>query len=351
MNPTHLNDVLRLELNRCGLVERSFLLHGTRLTVRSNSSFLLDAVEQGLAYYSQNVSDGPAEIEFLLLDHPLSELGSLALTGSPVLHFDSEVDDEQGITGSMGLHLKYYTWETLEVADFGPTGQLFVDPSGTLGVALISPCSSPSPRALNYIFSLGLASLLRMKGRYFIHAAGLAENGKGVIIPASSGRGKTTLSLALVRGGFQFLGDDRLLIERAADHIRVLGFLESVNVTDETISLFQEIRCLPEKAFGSSARKKNFRLEQVYPGCTVESCNPEVLLFPSIIDEGASRVEPAPKMEAVVGLLPHSLLVLDKEVARSHFQLLCRMVERMHCYRLYFGRDFREVPHLVRELL
>jgi len=349
--PVHLNDLLRIELNQSGLLERSFVFHGTRLTVRSNTSFLLDAIEQGLAYYSQNVSGNSPEIEFLLLNHPRSDLESFALTGSPVLHFDSEVDDEQGIAESIGLRFKYYTWEGLELVDFGPTGQLLVDPSGSRAIALIACSPSPDPRAVNYLFSLGLASLLRMKGRYSIHAAGLAENGKGVLIPAVSGSGKTTLSLALVRGGFRFLGDDRLLIEEAADHFRVLGFLESINVTDETISFFPEIQLLPEKAFGSSVRKKNFRVEQVYPGCTMASCNPEVLLFPSIINESTSRVESVPKMEAVVGLLPHSLLVLDKEVARSHFQLLCRMVERMRCYRLYFGRDFRVVPDLVRELL
>ena len=351
MNPTLLSDILSIEPNRSELEERSFVLHGTRLTVRSNSSLLLDAIEEGLAYYSQNLSGDSPEIEFLLLHHPLSDLGSLPLTGNATLHFDSEVDDEQGIAESMGLRFKYYTWQALEWADFGPTGQLVVDPSRGQGIALLPSPRSSSPRAVNYMFSVGLASLLRMKGRYFIHAAGLAENGKGVIIPGSSASGKTTLSLALVRGGFQFLGDDRLLIEQAADGFRMFGFLESVNVTDETISVFPELQRLPEKAFGNSPRKKNFRVEQVYPDSTLESCIPQLLLFPKIVDESASRVEPMPKMEAVVALLPHSLLVLDKEVARSHFQLLCRMVQRMRCYKLYFGKDFGEVSHRIRELL
>ncbi|KHD07080.1 hypothetical protein PN36_04715 [Candidatus Thiomargarita nelsonii] len=40
------------------------------------------------------------------------------------------------------------------------------------------------------------------------HAAALSYHGKGVIIAADSGCGKTTLTLALVRQGFKFLSDD-----------------------------------------------------------------------------------------------------------------------------------------------
>ncbi|MEP2552242.1 MAG: hypothetical protein ABJH26_13175, partial [Marinomonas sp.] len=47
----------------------------------------------------------------------------------------------------------------------------------------------------------------------FMHAAGVSKNGKGFVFPAHGGTGKTTLSLALMRMGFDLMGDDLMMVE------------------------------------------------------------------------------------------------------------------------------------------
>jgi len=53
----------------------------------------------------------------------------------------------------------------------------------------------------------------RIRSHLLFHAAALEDHGKGVIIAADSGCGKTTLTLALVRQGFKFLSDDVAALE------------------------------------------------------------------------------------------------------------------------------------------
>ncbi|MEP2737175.1 MAG: hypothetical protein ABJP34_12865 [Erythrobacter sp.] len=47
----------------------------------------------------------------------------------------------------------------------------------------------------------------------FMHAAGVSKDGKGFVFPAHGGTGKTTLSLALMRMGFDLMGDDLMMVE------------------------------------------------------------------------------------------------------------------------------------------
>lgn len=54
------------------------------------------------------------------------------------------------------------------------------------------------------------------KGVILLHAAGVAKDGAGFLLPAPGGTGKTTFSLALVNHGFRLLGDDLVLVDTNA---------------------------------------------------------------------------------------------------------------------------------------
>ena len=51
-------------------------------------------------------------------------------------------------------------------------------------------------------------TLAQVSSHLLFHAASLSYQGKGIILAADSGCGKTTLALALVRQGFKFLSDE-----------------------------------------------------------------------------------------------------------------------------------------------
>ena len=47
----------------------------------------------------------------------------------------------------------------------------------------------------------------------FMHAAGVAQDGKAFVFPAHGGTGKTTLSLGLLERAFELMGDDLLMVD------------------------------------------------------------------------------------------------------------------------------------------
>jgi hypothetical protein len=52
-------------------------------------------------------------------------------------------------------------------------------------------------------------------GVLFMHCAGVAKDGKAFVFPAHGGTGKTTLSLSLMRMGYDLMGDDLLMVDTA----------------------------------------------------------------------------------------------------------------------------------------
>ncbi len=59
-----------------------------------------------------------------------------------------------------------------------------------------------------------------------IHAAGLEKNGNVILLPGTSGGGKTTISLSLTELGYNYLGDNYIIIH----HNKAFSYLTPLNI-------------------------------------------------------------------------------------------------------------------------
>ncbi len=195
------------------------------------------------------------------------------------------------------------------------------------------------------LIETAIVELLRRHGLVAVHAAALEKDGRGVLVPGARGQGKTTTSLTLARGGFRILSDDLPLLRATRAGPEVLAFRGSVNVTPKTIGFFRELRSAPSAP--SNDGKRRVRIAEIFPRGLATACRPRLVLFPRIVDSRDSALEPLPKARALEELLPHSMVVHDRERAPRHFDLLARVIEGADCYRLHFGADLARVPALV----
>lgn len=82
--------------------------------------------------------------------------------------------------------------------------RVWMEPIGTPGRYFMDSLALP----INLIVQL---ALLR-QGRTFTHAAAIEFGGRGILLPAYPGTGKTTTSASLVRAGAKFFGDDLCIV-------------------------------------------------------------------------------------------------------------------------------------------
>src|SRR5205085_11837046 len=85
------------------------------------------------------------------------------------------------------------------------------------------------------VFTVCWIELLKRLHLFSVHAAGVCRGGKGLLIAGTSGAGKTTLALALIKEGLEFLGDDMLFLADGSNGPRVLSFPDETDVTRATV--------------------------------------------------------------------------------------------------------------------
>jgi hypothetical protein len=206
----------------------------------------------------------------------------------------------------------------------------------------------PSPWLLSRpMFSLPLMELLKRRGRFGLHAAGVALGDAAILAPGQSGAGKSTLAFALARDGFELLGDDLVFLTRDHDALRALPFADEIELGDEASALFSELASPAAAVRGWPKRRWSPRalgLSVARPSA------PRVLLFPTPVRSAQSRVLPITNDSALLELLPNVILT-DRESCEAHVDVLEELVRTSDCYRLETGHDLVALPALVRKLV
>ena len=200
------------------------------------------------------------------------------------------------------------------------------------------------------LFTIPLVELLKRRERYSLHAAGLCVNGRGLLLAGESGAGKSTLTIALLRAGFGFLGDDMIFLAPGQQGIRALAFPDEIDVTDATACLFPELHYLLNRSNSPGWPKRRVRAEEVYGTDPVWECRPAVIVFPRVAYSEKSVLKPMKREEALLELVPNVLLT-EARSSQAHLDVLAELVRESACYRLETGRDFDAIPLLLRGLV
>jgi hypothetical protein len=200
------------------------------------------------------------------------------------------------------------------------------------------------------LLTLPLIELMKRHGMYSLHAAGLALGRCGVVLAGGTGDGKSTMSIALLRAGFEFQGDDMLFLRETHAGVTVLGFPDEIDLTENTVQLFPELQWIFEQPKPRGWRKWSVRVEDLYPGVTTLTAEPRALVITRVAHSDKSRLVPIRADEALIDLAPNVLLT-EPAASSAHFAALGKFVRTCPAYRLDAGRDFDVTANLLRGLL
>ena len=195
--------------------------------------------------------------------------------------------------------------------------------------------------ALEDLFSLICTVGWREEGWIPVHAAAVAKNGACAILCAPSGGGKSTLTAALARSGWQTLGDDKLLLRRAGDDVRLRSLLQTFNLDPQTRRWFDvgDIDGLPR--YSAFTNKRRVSIGTICPiSPMIESAAPTHVVR-VIRDCAIAGVSASPMRahEVLPALLRQIVIPSEPEAARWIVGETAACAAKMRGVELRVGDD------------
>ncbi len=307
-----------------------FDLHGLALELGSNHDLVRERLAAAFASRPIAAANSEALIRFQL---DLSDQIPAAPLGAPAY--------------AEGDLIHYHFAPPRVVAHFPRYGQLRIDLERAAIRGEIIPAAITTYGVFEDLVAIGLAPLVRRRGKFLIHAFAAAHQERAALLVGGIGTGKTTTGIALLRAGWRLLSNDSPLLDAATT--RVLSYPGLLSAYPETLEHFPELHpLLPASA---EHRKVTFSAESVYGDVWSESAAAGVILFPRVEPVSAHRVEPLSAPETLRLLVPHAIERWDTEMIPQHLALLHQIAAQTPAYKLALAPDTTSLPGLVRELL
>ena len=196
-----------------------------------------------------------------------------------------------------------------------------------------------------------LMEMLKHRGYCGLHAATLAREGNGYLFPATAGQGKTTVALGLLRAGFQYVGDDKVLLREEEDGIAARAFTRRFNIDPDIGDRYRELAFVAGLEPLPLCDKRPVDVSTVYPASFTPRCRPRYIIHLKRAYRTAGRIVPLSRSDSFDRLVRQTILALDRSVAARQLTLLGRLLQRTESYLLYNGDDLYGDPERLAALL
>ena len=241
----------------------------------------------------------------------------------------------------------YYRGDGLWIVAGKNGGAAFVDRSRkTIGMYVDSENVKTSQGALEHAMH-PLFELLRQQGLYICHAGGVADGAYGLLLPGKSGQGKSTLSVDLMSGGLAYLSDDRVFLRETDRGFEMIGFYEPARLFASNVSHLPGLADGARPSEVAGKEEVDIRAKARNWGLTAEL---NALLFPQWAAGEKSRLEPIAPGQALMTILPLTLVCFDPETSKAQFDFLARLA-RLPAMRLIMGDDRERWRELAAEFI
>lgn len=200
-------------------------------------------------------------------------------------------------------------------------------------------------------FLLTFLMLMRRHGLYGLHAGAVSRAGSGCLIVGRSGKGKTNLTIALVKEGWDYLSDAAAVLRQSGEDVQALAFRHGFSLTPHTVGKFPELENTRMQGRFSNG-KRSVDVDSIYPGQFTYRCKPRMIIFPDIVDRRRSRLVQLDKLRTLTLLIEQSPgIMTGRALVEGQLAALKLLVEQAGCYRLMAGIDVFEEPSAVSQLV
>jgi hypothetical protein len=200
------------------------------------------------------------------------------------------------------------------------------------------------------VLSLVLTTGWRREGWTPIHAAAVVKDGACVVICAPTGGGKTTLTAALVRRGWQVLGDDKLLLRISEGQPIIAALLHTFNLHPQTRQWFPEVGDLEQlPRYSVWTEKRKVSISSIWSHAPAQTAEPTVLISLRRNDDVPHAVIAELREEDILEtLLRQTVIPADRLTARDIVSTVARAACRLRGLTVEVPTDaYRDAQFLV----
>jgi hypothetical protein len=194
-----------------------------------------------------------------------------------------------------------------------------------------------------------ISAWLDERGIQFVHAGLIGSGDTGVLFVGNGGAGKSTSSVACLRGGLGYLGDDFVGIESTAGGYVGHGLFSSCLLNVHHLERFPDLKPHAVPAHQEFEDKSILYLEDVFPGALRRSVPIAAIMLPRVVRREETTYRRASKAEALFAIAPTSVMFLPRPSQRA-FDRVAELVERVPAYWLELGSNIDEIPDAVKAL-
>jgi hypothetical protein len=203
-------------------------------------------------------------------------------------------------------------------------------------------------------WAFSLLKTARPLGLYSLHAAALVmPDGRGLLLFGPGGSGKSTLTLGLIRMGWQYLSDDALLLRIISDRLQALAlrrdfYLEADAALQNRDLPFDDPVCDDDGKY-----KRRVRLEETSFGTQqIDRYVPSVLLRTRIVSDRNSVLLPLSHSIALKELLEASgSQLFDRHSMTNQVDVLNKLLGQCATHELRAGQDIYSDAAVLQRLL
>lgn len=203
------------------------------------------------------------------------------------------------------------------------------------------------------LIAIGFILLFWQYNFHELHAAGVANEGKGLLLVGYSGSGKSTLALSLVRQRWHYLSDDMLVLQHTPHGVEALPLRRYFKIAQALITKYPELSHLLNRALDSYKDEKCIYVDEVYANQFTQGCIPRVIIFPRITHEEKSQIKPIKQSEAFINLFKSNGygMYFSYEIMKHRLEIMRKLVSQANCYQMSVGLDLYEDPEKIQKML
>ncbi|MEW6303748.1 MAG: hypothetical protein AB1705_09770 [Verrucomicrobiota bacterium] len=316
------------------VVTEDFRIAGLRIRLRCAGTALHDFITTALAHLRVEPGDGP-ELTVGLWD--AQETG-VTMPAAPWPDDKRRARGETAFFNAGSIHV-YYQIDAgvLGVVDTR-RGEAFVQVASAAAVPYYEQ-SHP----LRTILHVWLAT----RERQLVHAGAVGTSVGAVMLAGMSGCGKSTATLACLRAGMLYLGDDYTVAwDGARPHVASLYSIAKLN--PDNLARFPELK--PLNAARLASQKALVPLHPQFAAQLAPVLPLRAILLPWVSGVKNSRLTSTTASQLLRAMAPSTVLQLPG-AGQSALRALGELVTRVPCFILESGSDLATIPAAIQEIL